>query len=167
MKKTTIITLLLLAFATQTVFQSCTDDNDEINEFVADDSSFSGFDLFHLHATKQGIDPAMHSNGDSTAQRKIYFKDDVSPSNGRYPVGAIVVKHSTNSDGSLNQITAMVKRGNNFDTDGGDWEYFMLQPDGKIAKDPSGNLMRGAKLMDGMCQNCHTGAANKDYIFSK
>ncbi|MBL7802907.1 MAG: cytochrome P460 family protein [Saprospiraceae bacterium] len=170
MKKTTFAFLFMSSFAVLSVFQACKDDEDPITEFIAEDATFSGFGSFHLHTTKQGADPALgpaHAGNDATAKREIYFKDDVSPANGKYPVGAVVVKHTTNGDGSVNEVTAMVKRGNNFDAAGGDWEYFMLQPDGKIAKDPDGNLMRGAKLMNGMCQGCHSGAAAKDYIFTK
>lgn len=170
MKKTTLAMLLLLILAAQSMFQACKKDDDEPSEFIADDSTFSGFGTFKLHATNQGPDPALgpaHAGNDADAQRNVYFKNDVSPSGGKYPVGAVVVKHTTKPDGSINEVTAMVKRGNNFDATGNDWEYFVLQPDGKIAKDADGNLMRGAKLMNGMCQNCHVGAAAKDYIFSK
>ena len=162
--------LIMMAFAAQSTFQSCKKDSNEPTEFIADDSSFSNFTGFHLHTTKLGADPALggaHAGNDAEVQRAIYFKDNANIVDGKYPVGTIVVKHTTKPDGTINEVTAMVKRGNNFDTDGGNWEYFMLQPDGKIAKDPSGNLMRGAKLMNGMCQNCHSGAASKDYIFSK
>ena len=61
----------------------------------------------------------------------------------------------------------MVKRGNNFDPDHNDWEYFVLQPDGKIAMDGDGNPLRGANLMGGMCVSCHAQASGSDYIFSK
>jgi hypothetical protein len=61
----------------------------------------------------------------------------------------------------------MVKRGNDFNPNGGDWEWFMLNSDGTIAVDGNGNKMRGADLMGGMCLMCHTGASNKDYVFSK
>jgi len=60
-----------------------------------------------------------------------------------------------------------VKRGNNFNTSGGNWEWFMLSPDGKIADDGSGNKLRGANLLDGMCVGCHSGAKSKDFVFSK
>ena len=68
---------------------------------------------------------------------------------------------------TINEITGMAKRGNNFDPDNNDWEYFVLNPDGSIATDGEGNKMRGANLMGGMCMGCHSAAASPDYIFSK
>ena len=41
----------------------------------------------------------------------------------------------------------------------------MLETDGKIAKDTTGMEMRGANLMGGMCNSCHTNAS-VDYIFT-
>jgi hypothetical protein len=68
----------------------------------------------------------------------------------------------------LLSFTAMVKRGNNFNAAGGDWEWFMLNSDGSIAVDAtSGMAMRGANLMNGMCIGCHQGASSKDYVYSK
>jgi hypothetical protein len=61
----------------------------------------------------------------------------------------------------------MVKRGNDFSPNGGDWEWFMLNADGSIATDPSSGMkMRGASLMNGMCLQCHS-AGSVDYTFTK
>ncbi|MBN2175219.1 MAG: cytochrome P460 family protein [Bacteroidales bacterium] len=175
MKHTKILTLLALIIGSSLFIQSCSkdDDNGDQNntnpEFVADDNTFTDFMTWQLEATNQGPDPALgmaHAGNDSTVTL-VYFKDGQDPANGKYPVGTIIVKHSSNPDQSVNEFTAMVKRGNNFAPSGGDWEWFMLNPDGSIATDGDGNPMRGANLMGGMCISCHTQASNKDYVFSK
>lgn len=139
-----------------------------IYETIADDNTFKDFASWTLVTTRTGADPALggmaHGGNDSTVTRKIYIKENVSLTNGQYPRGTVVVKQSTKPDGSMNEITAMVKRGGGFDSEHNDWEYFMLMPDGKIA---DGGKMRGSALMEGMCRMCHKSASNKDYIFTK
>lgn len=140
-------------------------------EFVAKDSTFINYASWPLQATNHGPDPFLgmaHHGNDSTVVRKVYFYNGQYPSHGVYPVGTMVVKHSTNPANSVNELTAMVKRGNNFNPSHGDWEFFMLNTTtGVIAKDSLGNPMRGANLMGGMCGSCHSQVAYKDYIFSK
>lgn len=173
-KQTTIISTLTLVMFSTTLIQSCkkdkTDDKATTNtEFIADSTTFLSFMSWPVQATKNGMDPSLgmaHAGNDSTATRTVHFKDGVSPVNGIYPVGSIIVKHTTNTAGTLNEFTGMVKRGNGFNPTKGDWEFFMLMPNGKIATD-AGMQLRGANLMGGMCGSCHAGAANKDYIFSK
>jgi len=167
---------IIMLFASMIVFSSCTKDEDTeetpdntLTEYIADNNSFANFRSFTKVAENNGPDPALgmaHSGNDSTVTRYIYFKDDASVSNGQYPIGTIIVKESKNTSGSVAEVTAMVKRGNNFDSGGNNWEYFMLETDGKIAMDGSGMAMRGASLMGGMCNSCHSNAAI-DYIFSK
>lgn len=139
------------------------------SEFIADSNTFADYMNWPVQATKNGMDPSLgmaHAGNDSSATRSVHFKDGVSPVNGKYPVGSIIVKHTTNSAGTLNEVTGMVKRGNGFNPTKGDWEFFILTTDGKIAKD-LGIELRGANLMGGMCGNCHVGAINKDFVFSK
>ena len=169
MKKITLTLLPMLFLFLALGFQSCTKD-DEPKEFIADDNTFANFEAWSLDVTKQGIDPSLgaaHGGNDSTTVRKIYFKDGVKRSGDEYPVGATILKYSFNSNGQVNVRTGMVKRGNNFDTEHNDWEYFVLKPDGKIAKDADGNILRGSNIFNGMCVSCHSGASGKDYIFSK
>lgn len=160
-------------FIGASLFQSCDkdDDNTTPSEFIADNTTFTGFDAWHLHKTKEGVDPAnggLHDNNDSTVVRKIYIKDDASLVNGQYPVGTLIVKHAYSPDLAFNQITGMVKRGNGFNPTTGDWEWFMLMPDGAIATDANGMAMRGgAAMMGGACNSCHSGASAKDFVFSK
>jgi len=160
--------LLSLAF----VLTSCKKDNDdpEPEEYIATNETFKSFMDWTLGGEFYGMDPSLggaHGGNDSTVTRSVYFKDNVMPASGFYPIGAVIVKYSHNTGGNLNEYTAMVKRGNDFNTGGNDWEYFMLAGDGQIATDDHGNAMRGANLMNGMCMGCHSSAQNTDYIFTQ
>lgn len=150
--------------------QSCKEEEEPKAEYIADNNSFKNFTGWTLEATNSGPDPALgeaHGGNDNTVERKIYFKDGQDPQSGDYPVGTLISKHSKNPDGTVDVITAMAKRGNDFNTSGGDWEWFILNSDGSIAVDGDGNQLRGANLLGGMCVSCHSQASNKDYVFSK
>lgn len=169
-----IYSLFMLFLPVAVVLQSCDndDDNDEASnpEFIADDNTFSDFMSWELAAAHQGPDPSLgpaHSGNDTTVLREVYFKDSQEPQNGIYPLGTVIVKHSHNADQSVNEFTAMTKRGNGFASVSGDWEWFVLNSDGSIATDNEGNVLRGANLMGGMCVSCHAQASDKDYVFSK
>jgi len=169
MKKTLFLLPVIALFAGISFMQSCKKSS-STSEYVATSNSFSGFTSWPLQSTKHGPDPLLaamaHANNDSTVTRDEYFKNGQNPVNGKYPVGTIIVKHSYNPAGTVNEVTAFVKRGNNFNPTHDDWEFFMLKPDGTIMTDSTGMAMRGANLMNGMCAGCHT-AAKTDYIFSK
>jgi mono/diheme cytochrome c family protein len=79
-----------------------------------------------------------------------------------YPTGTIIVKE-VEQDTAITEITAMVKRGGNFNPEHGAWEWFMLEPSTLAIAG------RGADLMDGMCNSCHEAAQEpqygKDYVF--
>lgn len=161
-----------LIIAGSVIITSCSKDdeetqNDPPEEVIATDATFTDFQTWTLVAQEQGPDPALgpaHGGNDSTVTRYIYFEDDASRVNGKYPLGTVIVKESYNPDNSVHELTAMVKRGNNFDPDHNDWEWFMLTPEGNIASDPEGNPVRGAI---GMCIGCHSAASGLDYAFSK
>ena len=173
-KKIRLFVMLILAGAIS--FTACKKDDDDTNndnppqEFVANDDSFSGFQSWTLVAQNQGPDPALgaaHAGNDSTVTRYIYFKDDASRVDGKYPVGTIIVKEAYNPDNTVHQFTALAKRGNNFNPSANDWEWFILAGDGQIAVDTAGNQMRGANLMGGACTGCHSQASNIDFVFSE
>ncbi len=173
MRKFNLFSLVAMVMISSMALQSCkNDDNDDDDmnpEFVADDNTFNNFMSWVKEAEFQGADPALgmaHGGNDSTVTREIFFKNGQNPSNGVYAVGTLIAKHSHNPGGTVNEFTAMAKRGNNFNSGGGDWEWFMLNPDGTIATDESGMKMRGANLMGGMCLDCHA-KASTDYVFSK
>ena len=166
--------VLILAVAAFFVIQACKKDEEpedtQPQEFVADNSTFSGFMSWPLETTNLGPDPALGASfpgNDMTVYRKIYFKNGQDPVNGLYPQGTVIVKHSFNPAFTLNECKAMVKRGGSFNTTGNGWEWFILNPDGTIAVDNDGNPLRGANLAEGECTTCHTQAVEKDYVFSK
>ena len=171
MTKYYLLTVIGL-FAFSLLVTSCKKDDDtpdEPTEFVADNATFNGIMSWTLGGEFFGIDPSLggaHGGNDSTVTRSVYFKADVKPSGGLYPLGAVITKHSHNTGGTLDQYTAMVKRGGDFNTENNGWEFFMLAGDGEIAKDGDGNEMRGANLMNGMCIGCHQAAKSSDYIFT-
>lgn len=174
MKKIKIISaLFLLAFFFTATQQSCKKDstNNSITEYVADSTTFKAFMSWTLQKTNHGPSPSLgmgHAGNDTSVSRMVFFKNGQDPVNGVYPIGTTIVKHSTNPAGTVNEIVAMVKRGNNFNPNAGNWEWFMLMPDGKIATDANGMQMRGgASMMGGMCNSCHGGASTKDFVFSK
>jgi len=145
------------------------DNTDTPTEFVATNSTFDGISTWTLGGEFYGIDPSLgaaHGGNDSTVTRSVYFKADVKPVSGLYPLGAVVTKRSHNTGGTLNQYTAMVKRGGDFNVENNGWEFFMLAGEGQIAMDENGNEMRGANLLNGMCIGCHTAAKAKDFIFT-
>ena len=169
MKRSVLFTVLA-AVAVVVSMQSCKNDEAMNEEFIADDSSFSNFMSWKLEATNQGPDPALgtaHAGNDATVSRMIYYKNGQNLVNDEFPVGTIIAKHSKNPDLTVNEFTAMVKRGNGFNSTGGDWEWFMLNADGSIATDASSGMkMRGASLMNGMCVACHS-AGPTDFSFTK
>ncbi len=172
MRKTISLSLLAAFVVVASVSQSCKKEEEtpKPEEFIASDASFANFMTWTLEASHNGPDPALgtaHGGNDSTVTRDVYFKDGQDRLSGSFPTGTIVVKRSHNGSG-MNEVTAMTKRGNNFNPNIGNWEFFMLNPDGTIAVDSGTNMpMRGANLMGGMCGGCHSQAASQDFIFSK
>ncbi len=162
MKNTTLIRYTVAIVVGLIFFYSC-DNDDSGPEFVTNDSDFSDFRTWTEVATNQGPDPALggaHEGLDADATRTIYIKDDQDRgTDGRFPVGTLIVK-DTRKSGSTVAVTALAKRGNGFNPDNNDWEWFMLSTDGAI-------IDRGAKLMSGACGACHTQAQSQDFVFSK
>lgn len=152
------------------IFQSCATKSESNPEFIADDNTFKDFMTWTLEKTYQGADPALsdaHLGNDSTVTREVYFKNGQDPQNGNYPTGTLIVKHTHNPGGTVNEYTAMAKRGNSFAPSGNDWEWFVLNSDGSIAVDGNNNKLRGGNLLNGYCVNCHVYAKDQDYVFSK
>ncbi len=140
----------------------------EAQEFVATASSFANFTSWSAVGDPlTGPDPAgllgeAHDGNMSDVVRRIYVSSAAATrgSNGQYPIGTMFVKDTRGTDGSQRMITAMAKRGNSFNGNGRDWEWFVLNADGTIVD-------RGAGLMGNMCNACHSGATAKDFVFVK
>lgn len=184
--KTKILIVASLFVAVLISIQSCKDDKEEASpEFVASSADFADFRTWTEVATNQGPDPALgaaHKGNDETVTRTVYVKNNQERgADGRFPVGTIVVKDTRDANGNTMEVTAIVKRGNKFDSDHNDWEWFMLMPDGTIgpAMDENGNIMEDqngdpiparserVEMLTNMCGGCHNQAKNKDFIFSK
>ena len=152
-------------------FIGCSEDaNDpEIKEFIAEEEDFVGYENWEQTTPPRvGVDPAnilaggAHGATDSNVTRSMFISPDgAQPSDGgQYPVGTLLAKEMKDSSGTIMMITAMAKRGNNYDPSGNDWEYLLLDASGSITD-------RGADLMNGMCKACHAGAAALDYVFTR
>ena len=162
-RKFSLMLIFLTAFAF--VMTSCDDDDDDdpAAEFIADAGSFENYDAWNFITETMGPDAALgpaHEGNDSLATRKIWQNNNNTRSeDGKYPVGTIFFKEVKDDAGAIIGLTAMAKRGGDFDPDHNDWEWFMLDPaTGDIAD-------RG--LFDGMCFSCHMAAEDTDYVFSK
>jgi cytochrome c553 len=106
-----------------------------------------------------------HKSGDPNSVRRAYKKQiQANPDTEAqgYPTGTIIVKE-VEQNSAITEITAMVKRGGNFNSEHGAWEWFMLEPSTLAIAG------RGADLMNGMCSSCHEAAEEpeygKDYVF--
>ncbi len=171
MKTRTVLFYAVLTIYAGTFFQACSDDDDDSDpEFIASSSDFADFRTWTAVFSHQGPDPALgaaHLGNDETVTRNVFVKDNASrASDGEFPVGTIFVKDTRDESGATMEVTAMVKRGKDFNPDNNDWEWFMLTADGDIAEN-NGTVLRGADLLDGACGSCHSQAATDDYIFSK
>ncbi len=172
MKKTKILLACFTALFIAYVSQSCEEPTITPPEtpFVATSATFANYATWTLVASNSGPDPSLgaaHGGNDSTVTREIYYKDNQDPVDGEYPIGTVIVKRSYNPSGTVDERTAMVKRGNNFNVANNDWEWFKLDSVGAIAVDTAGVEQRGgASFMSGMCGGCHSNATT-DYSFSK
>lgn len=146
------------------------DDGSCYYEFVADDTTFANFIEWTVVDSNMGPDPfnaGSHGSNDSTVLREVYFYKDANPINEKYKLGTRIVKYSHSETTGFFQMTAMAKRGNDFDPTHNDWEWFILNPNGSIASDSLGSPLRGKNvLLQYGCASCHN-AADKDYVFSK
>jgi len=154
----------MLFAASTLVFTSCKKDNDDPPaEFIADAGSFANYNAWNFITSEQGASPSLgqaHQGNNEDAVRKVFQKDNnLRSDNGQYPVGTIFFKETKDGDGNVIEMTGMAKRGNDYDADHNNWEWFMLDPaTGDIAN-------RG--LFEGMCYGCHTSALATDYVFTK
>jgi len=149
------------------------DDGSIPEPFIATSSSFSGYKTWKLESTTKGpaiLLGAAHQGLNDSVTRKVYFKDGKTRVGSSYPIGTLIVKEATDTSGKVIEVTAMAKRGNNFNASAGNWEWFVLNTNGtgNILKDSTGIEMRGGStMMGGMCNSCHNAASAKDFTFSK
>lgn len=151
---------------------------DHPSEFIANDETFANYQSWPLIDERSDQNPLLgdmaHQDTGSPATRKIYKKQLYAKPEAMglgYPVGTTLVKEVI-SNNEIVEITAMVKRGGEFNAAGGHWEWFMLDPEnGRILLDETNTAARGANLLNGMCSACHTaatGSSNEgtDFVFN-
>lgn len=163
---------VLLLGLTLVSVTACSDSDDTVEpqpqEFIATDADFSGYQTWAQPVGPiSGRDPAgligdAHSADDTNMTRHVFINDNnvTRDGNGNFPVGTRLVKEVRMADGSVAMVTAMVKRGGDFNGSNRNWEWLILGADGKV-------MDRGAGLMDNMCNGCHAQNASKDYVFTK
>jgi len=135
-------------------------------EFEADGSDFDDYAAWNLIGTETGPDALIgdaHAGNDANAVRKIYKKQLAANPDGLgdgYPTGTMILKTVEDEGGTLIGRTGMAKRGNGFDPDNGDWEYFMWNPD-------NGDVVAQGAVA--MCIGCHSQATTatngRDFVF--
>jgi len=169
-----IAMLLLLPLGLIALFAvGCTDDGGTTDP--DDATEFDGYESWEqVEYTNAPSDflGAAHAGNDGEYTRRIHANAQALSRGARadYPEDAALVKETFTFDASGDKqwaaegaLLAMVKRAAGYDADGGDWEYFMLDP-------VSGDVVdSGADLMNGMCKGCHTsatGAAGEDFVFT-
>lgn len=164
----------ILAAVALMLTAACTDDattqpDDNSTAFVATDADFAGFRTWtQTTQPLSGPDPGgllggAHGADDPTKTRLVYINSATAAqgADGHYPNGTILVKDLLDSNGTSIMTVAMAKRGLTFNSAHRGWEWFLLDP-------ANGSVMhRADTLMGGMCNGCHSGAAARDYVFTK
>lgn len=162
----------ILACLVGAVFASCSDSTTDAPanaEFVAKDSDFASYATWTQTTTPRiGLDPAgklggAHEELDSTVSRYIHINNaSATRSNaGQYPNGTLFAKAMKAKDGTVKAITAMAKRGGEYNKAKNGWEYMLIDPATRKI------TARGDTLWSGACQGCHGVASAQDYIFTK
>ena len=142
------------------------------SEYVATIADFDDYKNWTQIGTNTGNNPANGGAHDVNSVRKTYKKQaTASPyfeADG-YPIGTTILKELTVDD-QVTQLYGMVKRGGDFNSANGNWEWFLLANDG------SAITTRGADVGGGICNVCHGKAGlmgddvdasfmGKDYVF--
>ena len=136
-----------------------------------DDGSCMSFETWEdwiLEVTKTGIDTNLgvaHFASDSASTRDVYFFEGQDPNNGKYPEGTMIFKHIRTIDSTQSEYVGMVKQEKGFNQESNDWEWFVLNANGKVQTDDDDDI-RGANIFSGYCTNCHI-SATTDMVFSK
>jgi len=169
MKPNYRLLMLVALLATALTVVGCSDDDDPSSPGT--ESEFAGYldwdQVEYTNAPSPFLGPA-HQASDPNYSRSIYTNALAkSAIEGDYPVGSTFVKEVFTFDGDGNKTLAdpmgllgMIKRGDGFDTEGNNWEFFNIDP-GDLS-----TIASGADL--GACKGCHAAAVNdngNDRIF--
>lgn len=124
------------------------------SEFIATVDDFKDYKSWTKIDEVTGDNPANNGAHTTSGIRKTYKKQpSASPyvEAGEYPIGTILVKEITNTSGAITAMYAMVKRGGNFNQDGGGWEWFV----------PNNTLTnKGSQGASTFCGGCHKKAGD-------
>jgi len=132
---------------------------------------FSHAGSWELLDSREGDDPLLGgAHGGGVMKRDTYrWQPGARYNNGEFPIGTVLAKEVYEADslGNKSNITwtAMAKRGGDFNPDFGGWEWFMITDP---MDDDIRTVMRGADLMNNMCNGCHSTAdinSGGDYVF--
>lgn len=137
----------------------------EFAAVAADFTNYSKWDKIQETSVANALLGGAHNGSDPKAVRRIYKKQllaNADTAQAGHPVGTIIVKE-TLQNSAITEITAMVKRGGNFNAANNGWEWFMIDPS------TSGIVAQGGDLLGGMCNVCHSQtkdpALGVDYVF--
>jgi cytochrome c553 len=135
-----------------------------------EESEFEAYTNWNLVEYTNAPSPFLgeaHMGNDPEFSRKIYTNFNPLVAVDEYPEGSIFVKQTFTHDGAGDfmwpdamGLLAMIKRGDDYDAEDGNWEYAILDPENLDVIDSGANL--------GMCKSCHlnaTGSNGQDYIF--
>ncbi len=161
--------LLLIILILSLGFAGCSDDGDDPIT-PAPTSEFEGYSdwpqVEYTNAPSPFLGPAHQGNNPEYV--RAIFSNDPTKIDGNYLEGTLFAKETYTFDDQGNKmypeamgLLGMIKRESGFDTDGGDWEYFNINPD------DLSTLASGANL--GSCKGCHTNATGddgSDHIFA-
>ncbi len=161
--------LIVLTLGLSLGLAGCSDDGDDPGTPVPA-SDFAGFgdwiQVEYTNAASPFLGPA--HQGDNPDYVRAIYASDPDKVEGDYAVGTIYVKETYTFDGQGNKmypeamgLLGMIKRETGFDTEGGDWEYFVINTEDLSTVDSGANL--------GSCKGCHTNAAGSvgnDHIFA-
>lgn len=150
-----------------------------VTEYEADLSDFSQYKNWQAIDYSVGLtNPALAglhgSDVEHMARRVFANATALDATDDEFPLGSILVKEvfSFNTGQKVfadeGGLLAMVKRGGDFNSDHGGWEWFML------ANDASSIMARGSDLMNNGCNSCHQQAeldddsriGGRDYVFA-
>jgi hypothetical protein len=179
MKKTTILTVFLLAFGAVVTIQSCNKDS-SINSFSnvtqaqLDAATISGSQ--NLSGGTPFGNASVPHNG-TTLPTDSTLRDVYSNFTGATAIASNIItkrvymKNPNGSQGMLEVTFAMVRHETGYWSAGGDYEYiempnmgttnYTANPNGVLPTDP---MFRG-KLV--ACQSCHSHAPGNDFLFTK
>jgi cytochrome c553 len=147
----------------------CKSDSTTESEELHGLAEFISYSDWEIIDRTVGPDPLLsvaHGTTDDFVRVVYIDPPEAQPVGGSYPVGTIIVKELRDQEGeTVGPLTALIKRGGNFNPAGNGWEWFMTNEE-RTAIMTSGD---NETAMDGMCAGCHSAATNPangiDWVF--